>query len=156
MKIWRYSLWPIFFYLIDCDTENAKIVENCQNWPYNPKFLLNNAHFRNHSLFYGQLYKQVITQGTKKMTCSVMYVFWLILDRWFRIWYSFFRLGQKFAVLPVWRFFGQKSRFRIFFENLKISETFFFVFVKKVIEIGPTDLEISHFKVKKSSKFHDF
>merc|ERR1712101_25785 len=63
-------------------------------------------------------------------------------------------------------FFDQKSRFRIFFENLKNSETFFFVIgkriklsavcKKKIIEIGPTDLEISRFEVKKSSKFRDF
>ena len=27
VKIWRYSLWPIFLYLIDCDAKNAKIGE---------------------------------------------------------------------------------------------------------------------------------
>ena len=29
-------------------------------------------------------------------------------------------------------FLGQKSRFRNFFENLRVSETFFFVFVKRI------------------------
>ena len=37
-----------------------KLMKNGQNGPYNPKFLQNKAHFRNHSLFYVQLYIWVI------------------------------------------------------------------------------------------------
>ena len=88
------------------------------------------------------------------------------MGRWFRIWYSFFRLGPKFAVLPVWRFFGPKITISNFFRKIENFWIFLFCILKenkivgslqkKIIEIGPTVPEISHLEAEKLSKFHDF
>ena len=57
---WKYEDIPCGQFFSIWSIVTPKLLKNSQNWPYNPKFLQNKAHFRNHSLFYLQLYIWVI------------------------------------------------------------------------------------------------
>ena len=76
--------------------------------------------------------KEVAEVEDSQFRCYSKHTLMLLLDNYSIIQYWMLVLSLKFAVLPVWRFFGTKITISIFFENLKISETFFIVFVKRI------------------------